>query len=134
MPCNVPGISICHVEPPSQLQLKEGTTDISQYTIIWAKPITGGRPIREYEFKFRTVRKPTLIQYNVTACDIALLVKFRSVHTTIQMLRRSVVLSSCEQRACSRSLHSDCLSEGSNPYSPRYKPSNLTNRLLFQTM
>ena len=39
-----------------------------------------------------------------------------------------VFQSNCVWRICSRSLHSNCLGWGSNPYSPRYWPSALTDR------
>ena len=37
------------------------------------------------------------------------------------------------RRTCSRSLHSNCLGRGSNTYSPRYRPSTLTNRPPYHT-
>lgn len=42
--------------------------------------------------------------------------------------RTSVAQSYCDWRTCSMSLHSDCLRQDSNPDSPRYRPSLLTNR------
>src|SRR6218665_3442020 len=37
-----------------------------------------------------------------------------------------VLQGNCVRRTCSRSLHSNCLGRGSDPYSPRYRPSSLT--------
>jgi len=39
-----------------------------------------------------------------------------------------VLQSNFVQRTCLRSLRSNCLRWGSNPYSPRYRPSALTDR------
>src|SRR6218665_1832488 len=42
-----------------------------------------------------------------------------------------VLQSNCVRRTCSRSQHSNCLGRGSKLYSPRYRPSALTDRPLF---
>src|SRR6218665_3911097 len=54
--------------------------------------------------------------------------KFRSALTRLDGADAVVLQSNCVRSTSSRSLHSNCLGRGSNPYCPRYKPSALTNR------
>ena len=55
--------------------------------------------------------------------------KLSSAHTSMGQI--TVVLqSNCEWGTCSRSLHSNCLGWGSNPYSPSNRLHTLTNRSL----
>jgi len=48
-----------------------------------------------------------------------------TVHTNQMRLHAFVSQSNCVRRTCSRSLHSNCLRRGSNPYFPCYWPSAL---------
>ena len=49
--------------------------------------------------------------------------KSRSVHASMARWQ-----SNYEWGTCSRSLYSNCLRQGSSPYSPHYKPTALTNQ------
>lgn len=44
-------------EPPSKLIITSSSesSHVYAYEVTWKKPVTGGRPIREYEFRFRQV-------------------------------------------------------------------------------
>lgn len=54
--------------------------------------------------------------------DIALLPEFRNAHLT-KHSGTSLGLSNCAYRTC---LHRDCMSGGSSPYSPLYRPTTLS--------
>ena len=54
--------------------------------------------------------------------------KLRNVLSRLDGADALVIQSNCAPRSCARSLHSNCLGRDSNSYSPRYRPSALTNR------
>ena len=71
----------------------------------------------------------TITVYNTTDLYVALLTESSEVQLKCLSGANAVELeSNFGQRTCSRSLHSNFLGRGSNPYSPHYRPTTLTNR------
>src|SRR6218665_3520251 len=81
------------------------------------------------------------IDHSMTHCIVSYLLSthlysaFRSAHqsealppTCLGGANEVVLQTNCVRRIFSRSLHSNYLGRGSNPYSPRYRPSTLTDR------
>jgi len=85
------------------------------------------------EFTFTSVLHPgmpmTGIQYNTIQMSFEPSNgKFRTALIRLGGANVVVLHSNCVRRTCSRSLHSSCLGQESNTYSPHYRPSALTNR------